>query len=248
MLFFNKFLPLFVLPIGWVALLVLFGLWKRKRWPLVAALGVLVLGNMPVVGSRLIGWVETRHPVRAVGQVEPVDAIVVLGGILGPKANADQVANFLETGERFEAGVTLLQAGKAPWLVFTGAKMGWKDTTATEGDELKRLAVARGVASEKILVTDYVANTADEARLVAAMMKARGWKRVILVTTGWHMARSALQFRKAGVDCVVFPVDFRSDPDRRVTIIDFVPRGEAWMQTETALREIYGYWFYRIFR
>jgi uncharacterized SAM-binding protein YcdF (DUF218 family) len=247
-LFFNKFLPLFFLPIGWVVLLVIFAAWKRKRWPLMLALAVLYLASNPLVSSRLIGWVESRYPAVAVGAVEPVDAVVVLGGILGPKVGPDFVPNLAESGERFEAGIALLQAGKAPSLVFTGAKMGWKGTTATEGDELKRLAMARGVAAEKILVTEQVANTADEARVVADMMKARGWKRVILVTTGWHMARSALQFKKAGVDCAIFPVDFRNDATRGVTIIDFVPRGEAWMQTETALREVYGYWFYQLFR
>lgn len=248
MLLFNKILPLFVLPVGWIALLVLFALWKKKRWPLFVALGVLWLGSTPVVSFRLIGWVENRHPALAVGQVESADAIVVLGGILGPKVDPGFVANLLETGERFEAGVTLMQARKAPWLVFTGAKMGWRDTTVTEGDELKRLAVARGLAADQVIVTGYVANTADEAKAVAALMQERGWKRIVLVTTGWHMARSALQFRKAGVDCILFPVDFRYDRSRRPGLIDFVPRSEAWMNTETALRETYGYWFYRIFR
>lgn len=248
MLLFNKLLPLFVLPIGWIAFLLVLAAWKRKRWPVFAALAVLWIASIPYVGDRLIGWVETRHPAVAVSQVERADAIVVLGGILGPRSGADFVANLTETGERFEAGVTLMQARKASWLVFTGAKMGWRDTTATEGDELKRLAMARGVPADQIVVTDYVANTADEAKTIAALMRERGWKRIVLVTTGWHMARSALQFRKAGVDCILFPVDFRYDPLRRPNLIDFVPRGEAWMNTETALRETYGYWFYRIFR
>jgi uncharacterized SAM-binding protein YcdF (DUF218 family) len=195
----------------------------------------------------LIGWVESKHAPIPIAEAGPADAIVVLGGILGPRTNPGFVPSLMETGERFEAGVMLLQAGRAPHLVFTGAKMGWPDNL-TEGDELKRLAVARGAPAEQILVTDYVGNTADEARVVAAMMKARGWKRIILVTTAWHMPRSAHQFRKAGVDCVIFPVDFRFDRTRALSVIDFLPRGDAWMHTETALREIYGYWFYRLFR
>jgi hypothetical protein len=66
----------------------LFGLWKKQRWPLVAALVVLYLSSIPLVGSRLIGWVESRHPAVPVAQVEPADVIVVLGGILGPKVEA----------------------------------------------------------------------------------------------------------------------------------------------------------------
>lgn len=248
MLFLNKLLPVFVLPVGWVALLILFAMWKKKRWPLVAALVVLYLSSIPLVGSRLIGWVESRNPAVPVAQVEPADAVVVLGGILGPRVEGSSVPNFLDTSERFDAGVILLQAGKARTLVFTGARMSWRDTAATEGDELKRIAETRGVPAERILVTRQVGNTADEAAAVAALMKSHGWRRVILVTTGWHMARAAHQFQRAGVDCTLFPVDFRHDPARAVIAIDFLPRGEAWQQTETALRECYGRLFYRLFR
>ncbi len=248
MLFFNKFLPVFVLPTGIVALLVLFALWRKKRWPLALALVVLYLGSIPFVGNRLIGWVESRYPAVALHQVESADAVVVLGGILGPRVGEGLVPNFLDTSERFEAGVALVQAGKAPALIFTGAMMSWQNTTSTEGDELRRLAIARGVAAEKILVTREIVNTAGEAAATAELMKANGWKRVILVTTGWHMPRAARQFKKAGVDCIIFPVDFRFDRARKVTAIDFLPRGEAWQQTETALRECYGRLFYRLFR
>ena len=248
MLFFNKLLPVFLLPTGIVALLVLFALWRKKRWPLAVALVVLYVCSIPFVGGRLIGWVESRYPAVPLAQVEPVDAVVVLGGILGPRVEAGFMPNFLETSERFDAGLALLSAGKAGRLVFTGARMGWENSSLTEGEELKRLAVARGVAAEKILVTRDIDNTATEAAAVAELMKAQGWKRVILVTTGWHMPRSAYLFRKAGVDCILFPVDFRFDRVHQTAAIDFVPKAEAWQLTETALRETYGNLFYRVFR
>ena len=248
MLFFNKLLPVFALPVGVIALLLLVALVRKKRWPLGAALAVLYLGSIPAVGNQLIGWVESRYPAVPVADAGPADAVVVLGGILGPRAAPGLVANFNETSERFDAGVALLQAGRADRLVFTGARMPGKDSPATEGGELRRLAIARGVPAAKVLVTREIENTAGEAAAVAELVKAGGWKRVILVTTGWHMPRAASQFRQAGVDCLPFPVDFRNDPARRLTAIDFVPRGEAWQMTETALRETYGYWFYRLFR
>jgi len=248
MLFLNKLLPLFVLPIGWVALLLLFAVWRKKRWPLFAALAVLYVCSLPAVAGRLVGWLESGYPAVPVARVEPVDAVVVLGGVLGPRAGGEFIANWLDTSERFDAGVALLQAGKAGWLVFTGAPMAWRDRATTEGDELKRLAVARGIDPEKILVTRIIDNTATEAAAVADLMKTRGWRRVILVTTGWHMRRSAYLFKKAGVDFIPFPVDFRFDRARSVTAIDFIPKGEAWQMTETTLREVYGNLFYRVIR
>src|SRR5689334_4946374 len=108
MLFFNKVLPLFVLPIGWVAILLLWAAWKKKRWPLVVALGVLYFASMPCVGNQLIGWVERQYPALPVAEVGPADAVVVLGGMIGPRVAPGFIANFADTGERFEAGVTLL--------------------------------------------------------------------------------------------------------------------------------------------
>ncbi len=248
MLYLNKLLPVFVLPLGVVALLLLFALWQRKRWPIVAALAILYAASTPFVGNRLIGWLESRYPAVPVAQVETADAVVVLGGILGPKTEPGLTVNWSESVERFEAGVALIQAGKARWLVFTGARLPWEGRETSEGDDLRQLAIGRGITADKILVTAEVSNTADEARAVAEMMHRQGWHRVVLVTTGWHMPRAAYQLKRAGVDCIIFPVDFRSDRRHGISVIDFVPKADAWQETETALRELYGNLFYRLFR
>ena len=127
-----------------------------------------------------------------------------------------------------------------------GSYIKWEGGETTEGAELRLLARARGVAPEKILVTREISNTATEAVAVAELMKQHGWRRIILVTTGWHMPRAARLFRKAGVDCLLFPVDFRFDRGRAVTALDFVPKAESWQMTETALRECYGLAFYAV--
>jgi uncharacterized SAM-binding protein YcdF (DUF218 family) len=248
MLIFNKILPLVFLPFGVVCGLVLFALWRKKWWPGVLALAVLYGSSIPLVSNRLIGWLETRYPEIPLAAVEPADAVVVLGGILSPRRVGSDQANWAESVERFEAGVALVQAGKAGRLVFTGAKMPWEDRMTTEGEELRREAIARGVPPEKILVTREIDNTATEAQAVAGLMKADGWKRIILVTTGWHMPRSALLFRQAGVDCIHFPVDFRNNPNQPLVLMDFVPNATSWQLTETAIREGYGYVFYRFLR
>jgi hypothetical protein len=44
MLFLNKLLPVFVLPLGIVFLLLMLACWRRSRWPIIAA-AVLLLKN-----------------------------------------------------------------------------------------------------------------------------------------------------------------------------------------------------------
>jgi uncharacterized SAM-binding protein YcdF (DUF218 family) len=248
MLFLNKLLPVFVLPLGLVALLLLLALWRKKRWPVGAALVLLYGSSIPFTGDRLIGWVESRYPAVMVAAVEPADAVVALGGIFGPPAAPGQVRNLMDTGERLEAAIQLWQARKVSWVVFTGGRIPWENRIKVEGEESRDEAVRRGVPAERILVTREIDNTAGEAAAVADLMKERGWKKIILVTTGWHMPRSAYLFRKAGVECVIFPVDFRRDRQKKLTPVDFLPKAEALANTETALREVYGNLFYRLFR
>lgn len=248
MLLFNKVLPLFFLPFGLVCALILLALWRKKWWPGLLALAILYLASIPLVGDGLMGLLERRYPEIPVAQTGPADAIVVLGGILSNQTAADTTVNWAEPVERFEAGVALIQAGRADELIFTGARRVWLGRETTEGDELRRLAIARGVPAEKILVTRHIDNTATEAAAVAERMKAGGRNRVILVTTGWHMPRAMLLFRKAGVDALPFPVDLRTERARAIGLGDFVPNASSWLMTETAIRECYGYAFYRIFR
>jgi uncharacterized SAM-binding protein YcdF (DUF218 family) len=248
MLFLNKLLPVFVLPLGLVILLLVFALWRKKRWPVVAAILLLYVSSTPFVGNRLIGWLESQYPAVPITQVEPADAIVVLGGIFGPQVAPGMLPNISESGERLEAGIVLAQAGKAPWLVFTGGRIPWEGREKVEGEDSRAQAIVRGVPAAKIIITGEVGNTADEAHAVAGLMKERHWRRILLVTSGWHMPRSARLFQRAGVDCIFFPVDFRRDRSRRLTLLDFLPKADALDETETTLREIYGNLFYRLFR
>jgi uncharacterized SAM-binding protein YcdF (DUF218 family) len=246
-LFWNKLLPIFVLPLAWVMVLLAIALWRRRRWPVIAALAVLYVASTPVVGSGLFHWLESAYGPQSVTAVEPADAIVPLGGILGPLWEPGHVPNVGEGGERLEAGIALWQAKKAPWVVFTGGRAPWTDLPETEGALVARLAVGRGVPAEQVLVTREVGNTADEARAVRDLMRARGWKKIILVTSAWHMRRAARQFRKAGVDFVPFPVDYQVTPLQPLTLLDFLPRADGLRATEWTLRELYGIAFYAIF-
>lgn len=242
----NKILPVLFLPLGVVIILLLYAIIRVKRWPVFVALVILYLAGIPFVGDRLIGSLESRFPAVPPSQVEAADAIVVLGGIFGPPVTEGILPNVTETGERLEAGIVLAQLNKAPWLIFTGGRLPWENRPRLEGDDSKAQAIVRGVSPEKIIVTREVANTADEARAVADLMREHDWHRIILVTTAWHMPRAVLLFKRSGVDCIIFPVDFRSSTARTSGLLDFIPNAGALTNTETALREYYGYWFYAV--
>jgi uncharacterized SAM-binding protein YcdF (DUF218 family) len=108
--------------------------------------------------------------------------------------------------------------------------------------------VALGVPRSAILLPGRGSNTAAEARAVADLMRTLpaepgAGRRVILVTSAFHMRRAQLLFTRAGFEVVPYPVDFRAS-DEPLSILDVLPMAHALWTTEIALREFYGYLYY----
>jgi hypothetical protein len=64
-LFLNKFLPVFVLPLGFAMLLALAGLLLKRRWLIWTALALLYAASMPFTGNRLLGRPARRALLRS---------------------------------------------------------------------------------------------------------------------------------------------------------------------------------------
>ena len=249
MLFFHKLLPVFFLPTGLVCLLLFFALFaKKSRAGLIAAaLALLYFASTDFVASAIAGRLENRYPPQSIAGCGPADAVIVLGGIVGGNRPGLDFPSWSGSVNRFMVGVALMRAGKAGNLVFSRASIPSMGLNATEGDILETQAIAAGVPPEKIVLTPPVRDTADEARAAADLCRGHGWKHVVLVTSAWHMPRAAWLFQRAGVSFTPFPVDFQTDPLRRLTLLNFLPNARSLEMTEWALREDYGLVYYVVF-
>jgi uncharacterized SAM-binding protein YcdF (DUF218 family) len=247
MSFLSKFLPLFVLPLGFSLILLVWGLARKRRRLAWAGVAVLFFSSNPLVGHFLIRTIEDWAERRPIIDVPVVDAIVVLsaGRTLAPGIDRVSESN---DANRFAAGADLALRGKAPLLVFTGAAISSQPGGPTEGDVLAGEARALGVAADRIAVTGHVVNTADEAKEVAAVMRARQMPnaRILLVTSAFHMPRARQVFRQEGLVVEPFPVSFWSENLGRFSVFWFLPSVSALTKSQTALREAYGRAFYAI--
>lgn len=120
--------------------------------------------------------------------------------------------------------------------------MPWNKAKKTEGEVLKEYAIANGIPSEKILVTKNVENTADEAVAVKELISQS--KRIILITSAYHMYRAKKLFENQGFIVIPFKVDYKSERNAEMTIINFLPSADNLKTTETAVREIISKLFY----
>jgi uncharacterized SAM-binding protein YcdF (DUF218 family) len=227
-----------------VIILILIGLIKNKKKLIYIAIGLLYILSTPIFSNNFFKLVEGTEYRKPISTIDSADALVVLSGML--EINEVGNSTYVEWGDpdRFFGGVALFKAGKAQKLIFTGGKMPWDKAKKTEGDILKEYAISNGIPSEKILVTKDVENTADEALAVKELISPS--KRIILVTSAYHMFRAKRLFEKQGFNVIAYKVDYKTSRNETKTIMDFLPSAEDLKLTETGIREIIGRLFYQI--
>src|SRR6267378_4194157 len=132
------------------------------------------------------------------GAATIVAALVGVGhwlDLTDPLAHADAIVAISgDTGARAESAIALWKEGYAPLLIFSG---GSSDPQSVASAELmKRAAVAAGVPASAIVVEGTSATTEENAQRVAELMKSRGLRSAILVTSPYHQRRAAILFER----------------------------------------------------
>jgi uncharacterized SAM-binding protein YcdF (DUF218 family) len=116
------------------------------------------------------------------------------------------------------------------------------------------LAIELGLPADRILLNPSSRNTAEEARDIGTLGKQRGWTRVLLVTSAFHMPRSLASFRKrSGLTVIPVPCDYQL-PSRAYygqsslgnTLLGLIPDAGALYLSSVALKEHLGLAVYRL--
>jgi uncharacterized SAM-binding protein YcdF (DUF218 family) len=243
MMYFHQILPALFLPIGIVLLLLLSAAFFNKRTLALSCAVVLFLFSIPLTSNYVIRSVEQFQTRRLVSEVGTGDAVVVLGGMLtsAPLAGGGIISEWVDP-DRFFAGIELFKASKAPLVIFMGSKMPWMPNAPPEGAVLKEYAVQLGVPADRIIITSNVENTEDEAREVRKYLGNA--KKVILVTSAFHMPRAEALFVVHGIEVIPYPVDFKVDATTSLTVLDVVPSAGSLLNSERAMRELFGRAYY----
>jgi uncharacterized SAM-binding protein YcdF (DUF218 family) len=208
--------PSMLLCLAVLAGLVLIGTrWRKlgRRIALSGAILLLVLGISPV-GNWLVLPLEERfsRPDLA-GEGAPAGIIVLGGGVDTYVSRARGLPAMTDAGERVvEAAMLARRFPDAP-IIYSGGSAAFFYDSMSEAEAVRNILAGLGVASERILY-DHTSRTtgenAEETMKLIRALPATGTKRYLLVTSAYHMPRSVGVFRKAGLDVVAWPVDYRS--------------------------------------
>ena len=243
-IYLHKILPLLISPLFlFIVLTLLYAIKLRLKVLFMSAVALSVLST-PITAQFFWEKLESDYTLKPANSIMKSDAIVVLSGN-GSIVNTEEGPIF-QWGDpdRFFGGIALFKENKAPTLIFTGGQLPWDIGDKTEGDYLKGEAILQGVPEENIYVTRTVQNTAQEADAVKALLKDEHSK-IILVTSAFHMPRASKLFETKKLNVIPFPVDFKS-PNKKRTIMSFIPSTGGLNGTFAALREFLGRFYYRI--
>ena len=226
-------------PTNGLLLLGLAALFHRRRWALGLALvgGCLSLAqSLPPVASALIATLEERAG-PALTDAAGAQAIVVLGSGLQTEAAeyGGDTANE-RTLVRLRYGATLARQLHLPLLVSGGRPhKASRSEAEVMGDIIERefgLAVRwREIASK---------DTAENATMSAAILKAAGIHRIVLVTQAFHIPRAQRLFAAAGLEVVVAPTDFKGQRRQPLGLFDWLPQAKAVQSSYYAEHEWLG--------
>jgi uncharacterized SAM-binding protein YcdF (DUF218 family) len=247
--FLSKLLDIVIDPLWWAggpAVLGLALLVRGERKVLGARLAAFGLGALffcalPAFSNRL--WASLESGAISTFKTDTVyDAVVLLGGAVTPQGSLVDAPAWNDNFERVLEVRQLLVTGQAKVAIVSGGKLG--GDLRTEAEYLADELVLLGVPREQVLVEAKANNTRENATLSKVLLEKLGAKKVLLVTSAFHVPRAAGCFRAAGVEADMLPVDFRlRDPGADQ---HWLPRGEYLSQTTRALREWLGRLVYRV--
>ena len=240
-------------PLGLIWLLL--GIWlllkvKRRQWrdlllPGAAWLLLTVLTCTPAA-SLLMAHLEGKHPPVPLAEVPVADAIVCLGGGAEPSQVEPSGLHLKSAADRLGAALFLLAQKKAPVLVLGGGGYEEAGVMHSESDRVLDALQKAGMPTDRMMSLGVCADTRDEALKTADLMKEKGWTRVLLVTSAYHMPRSVGTFEKVGVAVVAVPSNYVSSVNR---IGDLrwlhLPHSDAFSVFGGWFHELIGTWVYR---
>jgi uncharacterized SAM-binding protein YcdF (DUF218 family)/glycosyltransferase involved in cell wall biosynthesis len=167
-------------------------IYRRARGRMAAATVTAVLVYLAIFQSS-IPWL-LAEPLRVSDEPRPADVIVVFAGGVGESGQAGGGYQ-----ERVKRAVDLYQAEMAPHMIFQSGYI----FAFAEAEIMRGLAVSVGVPPSDITLETTGINTYEAVTRVHDLLRQRGWRRILLVSSPYNMRRATMVWRKQAPDIEV---------------------------------------------
>ncbi len=129
------------------------------------------------------------------------DAIVVLGAKVNPDGT---LSHALE--DRMATAIRLYGENPFRYLVLSG---GVEASGLSEPQAMAIYAQREGVPRDRLILDEGGKDTLASARNCSAIARQRGFRKLLVVSTYFHNARTKMVFERSGIPCLTVPARYR---------------------------------------
>ena len=241
MVYFLKFGASWVLPPGCFIIaffVIAWYCWKKKGDRRLAAAiaglaAALYLLCTSVMADYTMGQLESFYepPEHPEG-----DVIIMLGGGAMPDSpDVDGIGALCGSpANRLLTAVRLQRQLHVPILLSGGQVY---SDSGPEAKIARRMLISLGVPEGMVLEETKSINTTQNAKFSADIIREKGFRKPILVTSAFHMNRAVLNFEKQGIEVTPYPTDYQVSHHPVFHYTKLRPQTEALWCNVTVLQE-----------
>lgn len=247
---FSKILSFLFSPLSWILALLLFALFKKKakikqKFLLIAIIAFFFFSNRFIAGEFMRMW-EPAH-VNISDLKDHYDVAVVMGGGMVTYDVKHNEITFRNNTDRIMQTIYLYNQGKVDKILISGGSGSLNYRNMLEGPLLKSYLIKNGIPENDIWVDSISDNTHQNAVNCAKILNdSLPGGEYLLITSASHMRRTSACFKKEGIDCDTYPVDFNTGERNWFILNILIPNTDAIKMWEEFFHELSGYIIYAI--
>lgn len=217
--------------------------WKKRFFWTAFSL-LLFFANDFIANEMMTLWEVEPTPYADVKKT--YDWGIVLTGVTQNDRQPDDRVYFHHGADRVVHTAELYKKGIIKRIMISGGSGRLIATERKEANEIFKAMLVMGVPEKDMTVESESRNTHESAVNVKELLKNDSATRYLLITSGFHMRRSAACFRKAGFTIDSFSTDFYTHPRYFTPDVLFIPKPDAITIWQRLFKEWTGMVAYKV--
>ncbi|MEL7148727.1 MAG: YdcF family protein [Bacteroidota bacterium] len=240
----SKLLRFAISPTSWVVLLVIYVMLTKKtgRKKIASYLlaGFLIFFTNPLISNLVMtAWETAPVPYDKISHHEYG---ILLTGVTVSNQQPNDRTHYKKGVDRVLHTVDLWKKGIIDQIVVTGGSGLISGSKQSEAAGISKTLIAAGIPKEKIILEEAARNTAENAINTQQLIGTE--KKVLLITSAFHMPRASGCFKKAGFQATPFATDLYSTPITWEPDSWLLPNSTALHKWDILTKEWVGYIVY----
>tara|TARA_Y100001954_G_scaffold159262_1_gene169038 strand:- start:608 stop:1357 length:750 start_codon:yes stop_codon:yes gene_type:complete len=242
----SKILSFLIKPIFWILAIIISSIYfkkQRKKILLLSVFSYWFFSNSFIIDQAYNLWEDTPKSLTDITM--NYEYGVVLGGFSGYDKHKNRV-EFNDCGDRLFYAIQLFNSGKINNILISGGNGQLLNNGYMESEWSKDFLINCGIPEENILIENKSRNTWENAKYTYDVLKEDRNKKLLLITSSWHMRRAKFCFDKNNMSTDLFHTDYTKKNIKLNIEYLLVPNATSFVRWETLIKEVVGNIVYKI--